>query len=126
MSSIRAGKVKCNKCGKEHDVVLNATINLVFDSEEAEKLVNGELNKLVCDSCGEVNRYIHPILVNDMGHPCRFVYFGYEENENEDTVSKMLSMFSGVMTNSAISKQPLREYYHDLDIFIERVKELMR
>ena len=125
MSSIRAVKVKCNKCGKEHDVVLNATINLVFDSEEAEKLVNGELNKLVCDSCGEVNRYIHPILVNDMGYPCRFIYFGYDKNENEDTVSKMLNMFSGSMYGEGSSIEPLKEYYNDWDTFIQRVKELM-
>ena len=66
MSKTRLIKQTCEKCHKEFEYDIFESVNVTLDPELREKVLSGEIYKVVCPHCGEVEVSARPLLYHDM------------------------------------------------------------
>ena len=74
MSSKEIQRIVCPKCGAEHDFEVWSSINTELDPSLKKKVVNGELFRTVCPSCGQPIDVVYPCLYHDMGKKIMIYY----------------------------------------------------
>ena len=74
MSEKRIEKIRCPKCGGEHEFTIWNRINTELDPDLREKVISGELFRTVCPSCGQTIDVIYPCLYHQMGDKFMIYY----------------------------------------------------
>ena len=62
MSSKEVQRIRCPKCGAEHDFAIWTRINTELDPDLDQKVRSGELFRTVCPSCGQQIDVVYPCL----------------------------------------------------------------
>ena len=74
MSSKEVQRIRCPKCGAEHDFVIWTRINTELDPDLDKKVRSGELFRTVCPSCGQQIDVLYPCLYHQMKNKVMIYY----------------------------------------------------
>lgn len=66
MSKSRIVEMECPKCGKKQKFEVHDSINVTLDPDLSDKLLDGSIFNIKCDSCGYEESTLYPILYNNM------------------------------------------------------------
>lgn len=129
MSQVKTSKFKCPECGKEQDIDIHLSINMMFGRELVKDLIDGKLTTVKCD-CGEIYHLRCPLLVNTMGSPCLFIQFNESADEDrkaQELINKVTQddNFGNGLFKMLGVEEPKRELYTSWEEFISRLKEVM-
>ena len=79
MSEREIQRIKCPKCGAEHDFEIWTRVNTDLDPILKEKVMNGEIFRTVCPSCGQQIGVVYPCLYHEMENKVMIYYAPGEE-----------------------------------------------
>ena len=79
MSEKRIEKIRCPKCGAEHEFTIWNRINTALDPDLGDKVRTGELFRTVCPSCGQQIDVVYPCLYHRMEDKIMIYYAPGEE-----------------------------------------------
>ena len=74
MSSKEVQRIRCPKCGAEHDFAIWTRINTDLDPDLDKKVRSGELFRTVCPSCGQQIDVVYPCLYHQMKNKVMIYY----------------------------------------------------
>ena len=74
MSSKEVQRIRCPKCGAEHDFAIWTRINTELDPDLDQKVRSGELFRTVCPSCGQQIDVVYPCLYHQMKEKVMIYY----------------------------------------------------
>ena len=74
MSSKKIEKIRCPKCGHEHDFTIWSSINTELDPDLKERIRTGELFRTVCPMCGQKIDVVYPCLYHQMADRIMIYY----------------------------------------------------
>ena len=74
MSSKEVQRIRCPKCGAEHDFAIWTRINTELDPDLDQKVRSGELFRTVCPSCGQQIDVVYPCLYHQMKNKVMIYY----------------------------------------------------
>ena len=74
MSSKEVQRIRCPKCGAEHDFDIWTRINTDLDPDLDKKVRSGELFRTVCPSCGQQIDVVYPCLYHQMKNKVMIYY----------------------------------------------------
>ena len=74
MSSKEVQRIRCPKCGAEHDFAIWTRINTALDPDLDRKVRTGELFRTVCPSCGQQIDVVYPCLYHQMKEKVMIYY----------------------------------------------------
>ena len=86
MSIEKQISVTCPKCGSEINTTYWQSLNGDINPEAKQLLLDGQLFRVLCGSCGITTQVHYPILYHDMTHN---VMIQYAISDNEDAYKKM-------------------------------------
>lgn len=127
MSKVYSETINCPKCNKELNVNIYSSINVNFDSELKDKLLNGELTNVPCD-CGLVISLNYPILYHKIG--CKDVMIQYTNSDIETTKRKYEEARKFINTSFinpfglSLKQEEIFEIYNNWGEFTKRIKEI--
>lgn len=83
MSMKESRVVSCRRCGHSQSATLWLTINVSLDKNLKQQLLDGKLNDVTCDKCGNVSLLQYGLLYHDMDIPAAIwlVYQGDDTPE---------------------------------------------
>lgn len=58
--------ITCKGCGRPQDFTTWTSLNVSLDRRRKQELLNGELTRFVCGTCGWTSEVIYPLLYHDM------------------------------------------------------------
>lgn len=80
MSIKNTAVLTCPKCGQQFESICWDSLNGDLNPEEKEKLLNGKLFNITCVHCGNIARFLYPMLYHDMSkHAMVKLTFNQEE-----------------------------------------------
>lgn len=79
MSEKRIEKIRCPKCGMEHEFTVWNRINTALDPDLRDKVKSGELFRTACPSCGQLIDVVYPCLYHQMEDKIMIYYAPGEE-----------------------------------------------
>lgn len=74
MSEREIQRIKCPKCGAEHDFEMWLRVNTDLDPVLKDKVRSGELFRTVCPSCGQPIDVVYPCLYHEMNNKVMIYY----------------------------------------------------
>ena len=74
MSEKEIQRIKCPKCGSEHDFEIWTRVNTDLDPVLKDKVRNGQLFRTVCPSCGQQIDVVYPCLYHEMENKVMIYY----------------------------------------------------
>ena len=74
MSEKEIKRIRCPKCGAEHDFEIWLRINTDLDQEKKKKVRSGELFRTTCPSCGQKIDVVYPCLYHEMENKVMIYY----------------------------------------------------
>ena len=89
MSGKQVQKIKCPKCGEEHEFTTYSSVNTAVDPELKDQIVSGALFRTVCPQCGQEIDVIYPCLYHQMEER-RMIYYA----PGEEAVREAQQAFS--------------------------------
>ncbi len=75
MSRMRKEEVTCPECGNTQKAEIWGSINVDADPDLRERLFEGKINMLTCESCGFEAFFNAPLLYHDMSRRYCIYYF---------------------------------------------------
>lgn len=66
MAKTKEALLTCNKCGHEFPIEIYESVNVTFDKDLKERVINKSIFEFTCPECGEFHRVIYPFLYVDM------------------------------------------------------------
>ena len=74
MSEKQIQRIRCPKCGGEHDFTIWNRINTELDPDLGPRIRTGELFRTVCPSCGQQIDVVYPCLYHQMADKLMIYY----------------------------------------------------
>ena len=86
MSEREIQRIKCPKCGSEHDFEIWTRVNTDLDPVLKDKVRNGQLFRTVCPSCGQQIDVVYPCLYHEMENRI-MIYYAPGEKAMQDALA---------------------------------------
>lgn len=86
MSEREIQRIKCPKCGGEHDFEIWTRVNTDLDPILKDKVKSGELFRTVCPSCGQPIDVVYPCLYHEMENKI-MIYYAPGEKAMQDALA---------------------------------------
>ena len=86
MSEREIQKIKCPKCGSEHDFEIWTRVNTDLDPILRDKIKSGELFRTVCPFCGQQIDVVYPCLYHEMENRI-MIYYAPGEKAMKDALA---------------------------------------
>lgn len=86
MSEREIQRIKCPKCGAEHDFEIWPRVNTDLDPVLKDKVKSGELFRTVCPSCGQPIDVVYPCLYHEMENRI-MIYYAPGEKAMQDALA---------------------------------------
>ena len=86
MSEREIQRIKCPKCGGEHDFEIWTRVNTDLDPILRDRIKSGELFRTVCPICGQQSDVVYPCLYHEMENRI-MIYYAPGEKAMKDALA---------------------------------------